>query len=81
MERQIIYPNIKKSTMIVSFRNVKIIEYILFISAFISCELYDENDKFVEERFFTLDNSNGLSQWGADDKFIINFIKAELGKV
>ena len=80
MEYHIIYPNLKKTITIVKFGNVKIVEYILFKAAYISCELYNENDQFIEERFFVLDNTNGLSQWGQDDKFIINFIKNELNR-
>ena len=80
METYIIYPNKKKTVNIVKFGNIKIIEYKLFESAYISCELYNENDNLIEEAYFTLDNSNGFQQWSTDDKFIINFIKGELNK-
>ena len=62
MESYIIYPNLKKTINMVKFTNVKILEYILFESCYISCELLDENDNYIEERRFTIDNSNGLQQ-------------------
>lgn len=78
MESFIIYPNLKKTLNIVKFSNVQIIEYKLFQSAFITFDLFDEKDVFIESKGFSLDLSNGFLQWGSDDKFIIQFIKSEL---
>ena len=80
MESFIIYPNLKKTINMVKFTNIQILEYRLFESAYICCDLMDENDIFIEQRQFLLNNSNGFNLWGMDDKFIVNFIKTELIK-
>ena len=74
----IIYPNLKKTLNIVKFGNVQILEYKLFSHAYITVDLFDDKDTFIESKGFTLDASNGFSSWGSDDKYILNFIKSEL---
>ena len=81
METFIIYPNLKKTLNIVKFSNVQVLEYKLFTHAYITVDLFDEKDRFIETKAFTLDTSNGFSEWASDDKFIINFIKSELQRV
>lgn len=81
METYIIYPNLKKTINIVKFGNVQVLEYKLFTHAYITVDLFDEKDVFIETKAFSLDVSNGFLQWNADDKFIINFIKNELQRM
>lgn len=72
-----VYPNINISKKIVKAA-FKVCEYIPFTSAKISVILFDENDSGIDTRIFTLDETNGFSQWGADDTFLVNWLKTQI---
>lgn len=73
-----IYPNIKKTQTIVKAR-YDIIDMTLFKSATIRVILFDIDDRQVDIQIFTLDQTNGYSDWAADDTFIIQWLQKQLG--
>lgn len=73
------YPNIKIIKVGVKCR-FNVYEYTPFVSAKICVVILDEHDVGIENKFFTLDTSNGFNEWSNDDTFLIKWLKEQLLK-
>jgi hypothetical protein len=74
---QPVYPNISIQKKIVRM-TIEPIELRLFESLSMSVLFFDMDDKLVDAKKMVLDQTNGYSEWGSDDKFIITWIKQQL---
>ena len=74
---QPVYPNISIQKKIVRM-TIEPIELRLFESLSMSVLFFDSDDKMVDAKKMVLDQTNGYSEWGSDDKFIITWIKQQL---
>lgn len=72
-----VYPYIKKVIRMVKAQ-YRIITYEPFVKCDIAVQLFDENDIPVETRIYTMDMTNGLAEWGADDTYLTTWIKEKL---
>jgi len=72
-----IYPNITTTKKIVS-GTLSVFNYIPFQSAQIAVMLKDENGIGIDNRIYTLDETNGFNDWGSNDAFLINWVKNKL---
>jgi hypothetical protein len=73
---QPIYPNLKRITNIVKFRYT-ILEIQLFTSIRVAVYLYNERDSLIEATQFVIQGQE-YSNWGQDDKYIVNLIKQKI---
>lgn len=73
---QPIYPNLKRITNIVKFRYT-ILDIQLFTSIRVAVYLYNERDSLIEATQFVIQGQE-YSNWGQDDKYIVNLIKQKI---
>ena len=71
-----LYPNIKKTINICSFK-YNILEIKLSESVRIAVYLFNENNLMVDSRQYLI-NGNEYAAWSTDDKYIINLIKQKI---
>lgn len=71
-----VYPNIKQSVTICK-ASITIQSYIMFKSATLMVSLYDTDDNFISVKVYTLEGTD-FSNWGTDDTYVINWVKAKL---
>jgi hypothetical protein len=71
-----LYPNIKKTINICSFK-YNILEVKLCESVRIAVYLFNENGLMVDSRQYLI-NGNEYAAWSTDDKYIINLIKQKI---
>lgn len=76
MEKLILYPPIKQEKTISKF-TVELERVVLFKFAIILVILYDEDDKQVDFKRYSLEGDD-YAAWSNDDKYIINYVKAKL---
>lgn len=72
-----VYPNLKKIIKMVRAR-YNVFDYIPFTSCKISVQLFSDEDRPVETRIYELNKENGFLDWGNDDKFLSDWVKAKL---
>lgn len=72
-----VYPNLIFTTKVCK-ATFYVEGYVPFKSATIIVLLLDENNRTIETKNYILDETNGFNQWGADDKYLIEFIKKQL---
>lgn len=72
-----IYPNITITKRIVSGR-ISVFNYMPFDSAQIAVMLKDEDGQCVENRIYTLDTTNGFTEWGNNDSYLVSWVKNKL---
>lgn len=76
MEKLILYPPIKHERTINKF-TVELERVVLFKFASVLVILYDDDEKQVDFRRYTLEGDD-YAAWASDDKYIINYVKAKL---
>jgi hypothetical protein len=72
-----LYPNVKKTIIMVKIRYT-VYEYMPFKYAKISVLYLDENDAIIDNKLLEMNTTNGFSNWGSDDTYLQNWIKANL---
>lgn len=72
-----VYPNLKKTITIVKAR-YNVFNYLPFTSAQISVQFFDLNDMPIETKIYQIDETNGFKDWGSDDKYLENWVKAKI---
>lgn len=72
-----LYPNIKKTITMVRVR-YNIFEYCPFQYAKIAVQFIDDQGIAVDNKLLEINTTNGFLQWGSDDKYLENWIKAQL---
>lgn len=70
-----IYPNLKKTFNICKAK-IRILSLVLFTSASIEVQLFDENDRVVDSRNFFIKDDEYI-KWN-DDNYLIDLIKTKL---
>ena len=76
MEKLILYPPIKHERTINKF-TVELERVVLFKFASVIAILYDDDEKQVDYKRYTLEGDD-YAAWANDDKYIINYVKAKL---
>jgi hypothetical protein len=72
-----IYPNIKMPSKTAIAFTYTIDKLVLFESLRIFVSLHDDKDFVVDTRVLTMDGVD-YTNWGNDDKYVINWIKKKL---
>ena len=70
-------PPVKKS-LIMNQITISILELKLFEYVKVVVHLYDCDGTPRDNRFYTIDASNGYNDWNSDDAFIVNWVKDRL---
>jgi hypothetical protein len=72
------YPPIKREIKLNKF-SVSIMDLVLFEKVKIVANMYDENDKLQENKFYTIEGED-YTKWAADDNYIVQFVKNKISE-
>ena len=75
-EKFVFYPPIKQTTTANSF-TINILDFQLYKSVRIAVSIFNADDVLLYNRFYVLQGAE-YTNWGNDDKYIVDYVKAKL---